>query len=105
MNMIARIWHGVTAVRHADDYLAYLQATGLEHTRATPGNRGVQILRRVVDGQAEFLFTSFWDSLEAIRAFAGPDIDQAVYYPEDTRFLLELEPGVQHYEVFSFDEA
>ena len=45
------------------------------------------------------MFISFWESLEAIGAFAGADIDRAVYYPEDRTFLLELEPTVAHYEL------
>jgi heme-degrading monooxygenase HmoA len=102
--MIARIWHGFTKADKADEYLAYLQETGVEHTRGTPGNHGVHILRRVADGRAEFLFTSFWDSLEAVHAFAGPDIERAVYYPKDAEYLLELEPTVAHYEVYSFGQ-
>ncbi len=98
--MIARIWRGRTVAAKADEYLEYLRATGLDETRATAGNRGVRILRRVGDEQAEFLFISFWDSLESIRAFAGEDIERAVYYPKDTEFLLELEPTVAHYETF-----
>jgi hypothetical protein len=42
---------------------------------------------------------SLWESVDAIRKFAGPDIERAVYYPEDKEFLLELEPNVTHYEV------
>jgi heme-degrading monooxygenase HmoA len=101
--MIARIWRGRTEAAQADEYLDYLQATGVEQTRATAGNRGVRILRRIAGGQAEFLFISFWESLESIRAFAGEDIDRAVYYPEDTKYLLELEPTVAHYETFVFE--
>ncbi len=56
--MIARIWRGVTRAAHADEYLAYLNATGLPAYRATPGNRGVRVLRRITgagdDAQAEF---------------------------------------------------
>ena len=102
--MIARIWRGRTVAARADEYLEYLRATGLDETRATAGNCGVRILRRVGGEQAEFLFISFWDSLESIRAFAGEDIERAVYYPKDTEFLLELEPTVAHYETFEFEE-
>jgi len=49
--------------------------------------------------RAEFLFVSLWESVDAICKFAGPDIERAVYYPEDKEFLLELEPNVTHYEV------
>ena len=42
---------------------------------------------------------TLWDSWESIRAFAGDDVERARYYPEDTRYLLELEPTVTHFEV------
>ena len=103
--MIARIWRGITLAEKADAYMAYLHETGLRDYADTPGNRGVQIWRRIAEGRAEFVFTSYWDSLDAVQAFAGPDIERAVYYPEDTRYLLELEPGVAHYEVFAFGET
>jgi heme-degrading monooxygenase HmoA len=101
--MIARIWRGRTVAAQADKYLDYLQETGVKGARTTPGNRGVRILRRITGQEAEFLFVSFWDSLDAIQAFAGPDIERAVYFPEDTAFLLELEPTVAHYEVFNYE--
>lgn len=103
--MIARIWRGITPASKSDEYLAYLERTGVKDYRATPGNRGIQILRRMVDANAEFLIVSLWESMEAIRKFAGPDSDKAVYYPEDTKYLLALEPNVRHYEVvLSVDE-
>jgi len=101
--MIARVWRGATTAADADRYLDYLEATGVKEIRATTGNRDVRILRRIADGRAEFLFISFWDSLDAIRAFAGPDIERAVYFPEDTAYLLELEPTVTHYEVYEYE--
>ena len=97
--MIARAWHGETPAEKADAYGAYLLATGVTDCRATPGNRGVQVLRRVSGERAEFLFISFWESVDAIRAFAGDDVEQARYYPEDRAFLIALEPRVVHYEV------
>jgi heme-degrading monooxygenase HmoA len=97
--VIARIWRGLTEAAKADEYLDYVRATGVKEIRATVGNRDVRILRRIVDGRAEFLFISFWESLDSIRAFAGADIEKAVYYPEDKEYLLELEPTVAHYEV------
>lgn len=97
--MIARIWHGVTSAAQADEYAAYLERTGARDCRATPGNRGVYVLRRVKHDRAEFTFISLWDSLDAIRRFAGEDYEKARYYPEDRDFLIELEPFVDHYEV------
>jgi heme-degrading monooxygenase HmoA len=103
--MIARVWKGTTRAEQADVYLEYLKRTGLEHCLRTPGNRGVSILRSVSDGRAEFVFTSRWESWDAIRAFAGPEPGKAVYYPEDREFLLSLEPNVAHYEVLVDETA
>jgi heme-degrading monooxygenase HmoA len=98
--MIARVWQGATREEDAERYLNYLEETGVREVRATPGNRGVMVLRRVVEGRAEFLFASFWESLEVVRGFAGDDVERAVYYPEDERFLLPpLSPHVAHWEV------
>lgn len=97
--MIARIWRGVTLDSKSDEYLDYVKRTGVKDCRATEGNRGVWVLRKVADGHAEFLFVSLWESFDAIRKFAGPEIEKAVYYPEDEKFLLGLDSNVAHYEV------
>jgi heme-degrading monooxygenase HmoA len=97
--MIARTWRGATRAEDADAYLEYLEQTGLAEYRKTPGNRSVLGLRRVVDDRAEFLLISLWESEEAIRGFAGQDIDRAVFYPEDERFLIERDNHVSHYQV------
>ena len=78
--MIARTWHGRVAAAQADAYHAYLLRTGLGDYASTPGNRGVQALRRTEGDITHFLLITLWDSLDAIRAFAGPDYDQARYY-------------------------
>lgn len=97
--MIARVWHGVTRAAAADAYVDYLNRTGVPESRATAGNRGVYVLRRLEGDLAHFQFISLWDSLDAIRRFSGPDVDKARYFPEDERFLMEMEPNVTHYEV------
>ncbi|HEX7239398.1 MAG TPA: antibiotic biosynthesis monooxygenase [Longimicrobiaceae bacterium] len=97
--MIARAWHGVTPEEKGDAYQEYLERTGVPDYRATEGNRGVLVLRRTEAGRAHFLLVSFWESMAAVRAFAGEEVDRARYYPEDAAFLLEMEPAVTHYEV------
>jgi len=97
--MIARTWLGVTPGDKADAYLTYLNRTGVKSCLETRGNLGVYVLRRRVEDRAEFLFISLWESAEAIRRFAGPEIEVAVYYPEDREFLLEMKPRVEHFEV------
>jgi heme-degrading monooxygenase HmoA len=99
--MIARQWHGRVPAERADAYYEYLLRTGLPDYRWTPGNHGVYVFRRQEGGVAHFLLTTLWDSLESIRAFAGDDIGRARYYPEDTDYLLELEPTVTHFQVLS----
>ena len=103
--MIARIWHGATRESDAGEYFEFLKRTGLRDYRATPGNRGVWVFRRMEGGRADFLLISLWDSLGAIRAFAGRHVTRARYYPEDDRFLLEKEPAIAHYEVLEGPEA
>src|SRR5256885_10013180 len=74
---IARIWHGATPASRADEYSAYLERTGVRDCKATPGNRGVYVLRRIRQDRADFTFISLWDSLDAIRRFAGEDYEKA----------------------------
>ena len=97
--MIARVWRGVTPRAKGDDYERYLEGTGVKQCKATPGNRGVYVMRRDEGDESEFLFISLWESLDVIRGFAGDDIGKAVYYPEDPDYLLAMEPRLVHYEV------
>ena len=97
--LIARLWKGTTQASKSEAYLQYLHETGVKGCRATPGNRGVVVLRQIDGDHAHFLFASLWDSFEAIRRFAGPEPEKAVYHPSDEAFLETLEPTVSHYEV------
>lgn len=103
--MIARTWHGAVRADDAGRYHAYLFQTGVPGCRGTPGNLGVTVLRRRDGGEAHFLFISYWESWEAIRRFAGEDVEKAHYYDEDRKYLLELEPTVTHYEVLEPPES
>ena len=98
--MIARIWHGTTEAAKANDYLEYLNGTGIPDYRNTKGNLGAYVLRRIESDRAHFLTLSFWASLDAIKTFAGEDYERARYYPQDREFLLDFEPTVQHFELF-----
>jgi heme-degrading monooxygenase HmoA len=97
--MIARIWRGAVRRADADEYAAYIGDTGLADYRRTPGNEGAWMLRRDVGELTEFLTFTLWDSLDAIKAFAGEDYATAVYYPEDDRYLVERDEQCAHYEV------
>jgi heme-degrading monooxygenase HmoA len=97
--MIARMWRGAVRRDDADAYAEYIADTGMAAYRSTPGNQGAWMLRRDDGDRSEIVTFSLWDSLDSIRAFAGGDIDQAVFYPEDDRFLVERDRTVRHYEV------
>lgn len=99
--MIARTWHGAVAAEEAETYYDYLSRTGIPDLRATPGNLGVYVLRRVESAEAHFVMISLWEDEEAIRAFAGDDLERARYYPEDAGFLRQLEPRCTHYQVLT----
>lgn len=96
--MIARVWRGVVRRADAEPYAEYIRATGFTAYARTAGNRGAWLLRRDEGDRTEFLTWSLWESLDAVRAFAGDDIEAAVLYPEDERYLLDGS-NVTHYEV------
>ena len=97
--MIARIWKGAVRRSDGDAYASYMQETGVAGYRATPGNRGVWMLRRDVGEKTEFLMFTLWDSLDAVKAFAGEDHERAIFYPEDDRYLVERDATAIHYVV------
>jgi heme-degrading monooxygenase HmoA len=99
--MIARIWQGRSRPGMGSAYFAYLQETGVKGYRATEGFRDLIILTREIGNATEYVLITFWDSMDAIRRFAGPEPERAVYYPEDDRYFAEEErqPYVRHYDV------
>ncbi len=103
--MIMRIWRGITPKEQADSYLEHLQQTALQTLIQQPGQRGAWVLRRVQGDRCEFQLLSLWDSLDDVRAFAGDQPERAVYFAEDDKFLLDMEPLVRLYEVADWVEA
>jgi heme-degrading monooxygenase HmoA len=99
LSMIARIWRGAVRREDAAAYTNYIAGTGMAEYRSTPGNQGAWMLRRDDGDRSEIITFSLWDSRDSIRAFAGEDIEQAVFYPDDDRFLIERDATVRHYEV------
>jgi len=97
--LIARIWRGSVKRADGDEYARYMEGTGLAGYTATDGNRGAYMLRRDEGDLTEFAMVTFWDSMDSITAFAGDDPEQAVFYPEDDRFLVERDLRVKHYDV------
>jgi heme-degrading monooxygenase HmoA len=97
--MIARIWTGRVRTADAAEYADYIRETGFAEYGETPGNRGAWLLRRDQAGTTEFITLSLWESADAIRAFAGEDIEAAVLYPEDERYLIDGASAIAHYDV------
>jgi heme-degrading monooxygenase HmoA len=96
---IARIWRGRALAGKADAYEAYLFASGISKIRETPGNLGVTVLRRQDGQETEFLVISIWESLDAVKRFAGKDYEKTVVLDRDREYLLEVEPTVRHYDI------
>ena len=97
--MIARMWQGRTRAAAAEEYMAYMHEHGVKKLRATKGNLGVQVLRRVHEGIAEFTTISYWSSRDEIRAYAGEDIEKPHHLPKDAEYLLGLPEQVKHFEI------
>ena len=99
--MIRRIWHGWTTPGNADKYETLLKEEiflGIENRRI-PGFKGIQLLRRHVGEEVEFVTLMSFDSLDAVREFAGEDYEAAVV-PEEARAVLSrFDSRSQHYEV------
>jgi hypothetical protein len=96
---ILRVWRAEIRRALRNEYVEYVTATGLAAYRATPGNLGASIAVRDLDAErSEIITLSWWNRIEAIRAFAGDDFERARYFPQDERFLLSRPEYVLHYE-------
>ena len=100
MIMIARIWHGRVPAAKSDAYLGHMREVAIPRYRAVPGNIAAYALRRFEGDVAHIEMLTFWESLEAIKGFAGENVEEARYYDFDKDFLLEYEPTCRHYEMY-----
>jgi heme-degrading monooxygenase HmoA len=99
--MIARLWHGYTRPADADAYERLLREEiflGIA-SRAIPGYRGIELFRRPTAEEVEFVTLMRFDSLDAVRAFAGEDHEAAVVPPAARALLVRYDPRSAHYEV------
>ena len=102
MKKITRIWHGITKAEYADEYLKYIEDTGMKEYKMVKGNISAKVLRRIEGELCHFLAVTEWDSYDSIKKFAGNDFQRAKYYPADKKYLLEFEKNVVHYETFEY---
>jgi heme-degrading monooxygenase HmoA len=97
---VLREWRAEIRRALRDEYVCYVTQTGLQAYLQTPGNLGASIAVRDLDAErSEIVTLSWWTDAEAIRAFAGTDIERARYFPEDDRYLVTRPDRVQHYAV------
>ena len=97
--MVARIWHGRTPADKADEYRQYLFDVGVKKIASLPGNRGVQMMVAKTADQGEFMVISYWESVEAIKGYAGANYTQVHDLPRDKEFLIDHEPLVRHFDL------
>ncbi len=97
--MIARHWRGWTEVANADAYEALLRDKVLPDLKEVEGYRGGYVLRSDGPQEVEFVVVNLFDSIDAVKRFAGPDYTVAVFEPEAEKLLARIEPVAMHYEV------
>ena len=97
--MIARVWRGWTSIENADAYEGLLRERVLPGLQRIDGYRGGYILRQDGNDEVEFVVMNLFDSLGAVRAFAGPEYTVPVFEPEARQLLSKVEPVARHYEV------
>jgi len=97
--MIARIWRGQAPAATADAYIRHFTSRVAPHLQEIVGHRGAYLLRRATDGEVHFLALTLWDSMETIKAFAGPDPAVAVVEPEGRAALSQFDGFASHYQV------
>ena len=97
--MIARHWRGWTKRDDADGYEHFLKTKVLPGLSAIEGYRGGYILRKDDAAETEFVVINLFESLEAVKQFAGPDYTVPVFEPEAKAFLSRIEDFATHYEV------
>lgn len=97
--MIVRTWHGCVPRQHAEGFAGHLQKTGVDHAEHIPGNRGAFVRRETQGDWEHFFLATYWEDLDAIKAFAGEHYQVAVTYPDDEQFELLSDPYVFQHRV------
>ena len=97
--MISRNWRGIARQEEADNYVRHLQLHTFPALSRIPGFVSAEIMRRATSRGVEFLIVTTWQSIEAIRRFAGESIGVAVVPPEVQAMMVEFDFEVTHYEI------
>ncbi|WP_024512586.1 antibiotic biosynthesis monooxygenase [Bradyrhizobium sp. ARR65] len=99
--MIARIWRGETTAENAPRYQDHATHRVFPSLASLPGHRGAYLLKRTARDDVEFLAVTLWDSIEALKAFAGAAPEAAVVEPEARAMLSRFDEFVRHYDVLA----
>ena len=99
--MTARVWHGYTLPEHVGAYEAMLKPELLPGISKAAGYKGSYLLRRAIGDEIEFITIMLWESIDAIRAVAGPDYETAVIPEERRKYLSRYDAKSAHYEIAS----
>ena len=103
--MIARLWHGATAKgADADTYQKMLEAHILPGIHRVSGFRGASLMRRDVPDGVEFVTITYFEDLDAVKAFAGEDYTRAVIAPDAAPLLTRHDEHSTHYELIAFPD-
>ena len=97
--MISRVWRGETMSANESAYRTFLTSRIFPTLKKIPGHRGAYLLRREKDRNVEFLVMTLWDSMQAVRQFAGDNPERAVVEPEARAILSNFDEFVRHYEI------
>jgi len=97
--MIARMWRGSAIREKANDYVKHLQMSVIPELRQIDGFKGVFLMRRDSSEDVEFLVLTLWESMDAIRKFAGENVEAAVVAPAAQALFQEYDSTVKHFEV------
>lgn len=99
--VILREWRAEVRRELAEEYVEYVNRTGIAAYRSVAGNLSAGVgIRPIDDTRSEVVTVSTWTSMDAIRTFAGDDPERARYFPEDDRYLLTRPDGVTHHRFF-----
>lgn len=97
--MVVRIWRGQATKENAPRYYRHVTGKVFPELKAIAGHKGAYLLQRETDAGVEFLAVTLWESLEVVRAFAGPDAEVAVVEPAAQAVLADFDDFARHYEL------
>jgi heme-degrading monooxygenase HmoA len=103
--VIARIWHGWAVGPNAEAYETYFRITLAAELQKVPGYRGARLLRRTDGEEVELVTITLFESIDAVRAFAGDDYDESVVSARARELLSRFDERVRHYAVVGQDEV